>query len=689
MQHQHDHEHNHHQGHGHEQPRDHRSHEDHEHGGHTGHGDHAAQFKQLFLVSLILSIPIVILAPMIQHWLGYSVPTFPGDTWVSPVLGTIVFVYGGRIFLQGAVNELGSRQPGMMTLISLAITVAFIASWATTLGWLDLDFWWELSLLVTVMLLGHWLEMRALGESQNALQALANLIPDDAERITNGKTESVPVADLRLDDLVLVRPGGSVPVDGVIDSGSADMDESMITGESTPVERTEGDNVIAGSVVSGSSIRVRVTARGSDTVLAGIQRMVAEAQQSKSHTQALADRFAAMLFYIATGAAIITFLVWWLWIGELDNAIVRTVTLLVIACPHALGLAIPLVIAITTEVGAKNGVLVRDRLQLERMREVTTVLWDKTGTLTEGSHEVQAVMSVSDDDTALLAAAAAIEQDSEHPLATAIVTAAKEQSLPLPEARNFEAHAGRGVSAEIDGERWSIGGNRVVSEANATIPSETEKWQSEWQERGSAVLYVLKGDQIQGAIALADAVRAESRKAISLLTESGVESAMMTGDSRIIAENVSGEIGIQTVHAEVLPEDKQRILKEYQTSGQVVAMVGDGINDAPALTLADVGLAIGAGTDVAIQSAGVILASSDPRTVPGIRHLSEAMYRKMVQNLAWAAGYNIVAMPLAAGVLAPWGINMPPAIAAVLMSVSTIVVAINAQTLRRFRLFEG
>lgn len=655
------------------------------HNVHAGHGDHVGQFRDVFWFSLLLTIPIVIFSPMIQHWFGYSVPSFPGSDWVSPILGTIVFVYGGRVFLEGAVTELRGRQPGMMTLISLAISVAFIASWATTLGWLDLDFWWEMALLISVMLLGHWLEMRALGASQNALQALADLIPDEAERVINDGTETVSVADLQVNDIVLVRPGGSVPADGVIDSGTAELDESMITGESTPVERGDGEKVIAGSVVGGSSIRVRVDARGDDTVLAGIQRMVAEAQQSRSRTQALADRFAALLFYISAGSATITFLVWWLVVGELDSAIVRTVTLLVIACPHALGLAIPLVIAISTEVSAHNGVLVRDRLQLERMREVSTVLWDKTGTLTEGAHKVQAVRSIDGNDDALLAIAAAVESDSEHPLAKAIVFAAEEKSLTTPAPTDFRAQAGRGVSAMVDGIRWTIGGGRVLRESGAELPAEVDGWQSEWKDRGSAVLYVLRENEVQGVIALADAVRKESAEAIVQLAAEGVESEMMTGDAEAVAKSVAAHIGISTVKAEVLPDDKQNVVRDRQANGRVVAMVGDGVNDAPALAMADVGLAIGAGTDVAIQSAGIILASDDPRTVAGIRRLSQAMYRKMIQNLAWAAGYNIVAIPLAAGVLAPWGITMPPAIAAVLMSVSTIVVALNAQTLRRFR----
>lgn len=663
-------------------------HGNHGHGGHGGHDDHAEHFRRLFWVSLILTIPVVLTSQMIQGWLNYSLPDFPGDTWIGPVLGTIIFVYGGRVFLDGAVDELKARQPGMMTLISLAITVAFLASWATTIGWLDLDFWWELALLVTIMLLGHWLEMRALGASQNALEALADLLPDEVERVTNGGTEYVPVSDLRENDIVLVRPGSRVPADGEIIDGEAEFDESMLTGESQPVLRHTGEKIIAGSVASGSSVRFRITARGEETELAGIQRMVAEAQASKTSTQVLADRFAALLFYIASGAAIITFFIWWLVVGDLNDAITRAVTLLVISCPHALGLAIPLVVAITTEVGARNGVLIRDRTQLERFREVDTVIWDKTGTLTRGQHVVRGVTSLNGNDDALIATAAAVEMDSEHPLAHAIVEAAQEQSLSIPTAQDFVAQAGRGVSARIDGAEWIVGGPRVLRESGADLPGAISAWQDEWNAQGAAVLYVLEDGQVRGAIALADEVREESAPAIAELDDARVTSMILTGDAQVIADAVAGEIGISSVQAEVLPEDKQRIVREAQESGQIVAMVGDGVNDAPALAMADVGLAIGAGTDVAAQSAGIVLAGSDPRTVPGTRRLSQAMYRKMVQNLGWAAGYNLLAIPLAAGVLAPWGFILPPAAAAVLMSLSTIVVALNAQTLRGFKLLE-
>lgn len=674
-----------HHGHtGHEEHMDHSGHDAHaSHGGHGGHAGHEAIFRRKFWISLILTIPVVLYSHMIQDWLNFSMPMFAGSDWIAPVLGTIIFIYGGEVFLRGGVDELKQRQPGMMALISLAITVAFVASAATTFDWLDLDFWWELALLVTIMLLGHWLEMRALGETQSALQALADLVPDEAERVTEGGTEIVRASQLRMDDLVLVRPGSSVPADGVIENGRAEFDESMITGESRPVERREGDHIVAGTVVAGSSIRFRVDAIGDDTALAGIQRMVADAQTSKSRAQALADRFAAMLFYIAAGAGVITFFVWWLVVGDLNQAITYTVTVLVISCPHALGLAIPLVIAITTEVGAKNGVLIKDRLALERMRLVHSVLFDKTGTLTRGEHVLRDLAGINDAEDRMLALAAAVEMDSEHPLARAIVNEARERDLKIPQAMDFQAISGRGVSATVDGAKVTVGGPTMLKELSLAVPAPVQRASEEWSSRGAAALYVVRDGEVIGGLSLEDEVRDESHAAVRDLQRENVRVVMITGDAQPVADAVAGELGIDEVFAQVLPEKKQSVVKALQDRGERVAMVGDGVNDAPALAQADVGLAIGAGTDVAIQSAGIVLASSDPRMVAGVRRLSAASYRKMIQNLVWAVGYNIIAIPIAAGVLAPWGISMPPAAAAVLMSLSTIIVALNAQLLRR------
>jgi Cu2+-exporting ATPase len=650
-------------------------------------------FRRKFWLSLALTIPIVATSPMVMDWFGYSLD-FPGISWIGPLLGTFVFFYGGWPFLVGGFSEVRDRAPGMMLLISMAITVAYTASLATTLGLFDLDFWWELAALVTIMLLGHWQEMKAIGQAQGALAALAALLPDDAERVADSGIEHVAVADLGVGDIVLVRPGARVPADGRIVDGTAELDESMITGESRPVTRTVGDRVVAGTVATDSAIRVRVDAIGDDTALAGIQRLVAQAQQSSGRAQVLADRFAGWLFYIATVAALITFVAWWLG-GDLDQAVVRTVTVLVIACPHALGLAIPLVIALSTAVSAKAGILVKDRLALERMRTVNAVLFDKTGTLTKGAHTLAGVAAANGTTKdAVLRLAAAVEADSEHPLAKAIVTAAQAK-VEVPAATDFQSLTGRGVRASIEGQDYAVGGPALLRELQVDVPPDLTETADKWSARGAAVLHLLRmtdgRPDVLGALALEDEVRPEAREAIAQLRQEGVQViAMITGDARAVAEAVAADLGfrpgVDEVFAEVLPADKDQKVAELQGRGHRVAMVGDGVNDAPALARADVGIAIGAGTDVAIESAGVVLASSDPRGVVGIIRLSRASYRKMVQNLAWAAGYNVIAIPLAAGVFAFAGVTLSPAIGAVLMSGSTIVVALNAQLLRRVRL---
>ncbi|HSO69713.1 MAG TPA: heavy metal translocating P-type ATPase, partial [Arachnia sp.] len=588
-------------------------------------------------------------------------------------------------------KELRTRQPGMMLLISLAITVAFVASWVTTLGigGFDLDFWWELALLVTIMLLGHWMEMRALGAASSALDALAELLPSEAERVTDDGTIVVPIADLAVDDVVLVRAGARVPADGTIVDGAAEFDESMITGESQPVARGEGERVVAGTVATDNTVRVRVEATGDDTALAGIQKMVADAQASSSRAQALADRAAALLFWFALGAGILTAIAWTV-LGSPDQAVVRTVTVLVIACPHALGLAIPLVIAISTERAAKNGVLIKDRMALERMRTIDVVLFDKTGTLTEGAHAVTGVAAAPGTSEAeLLALASAAEADSEHPVARAIVAAAADH----PEAAgmrmrgtDFSASTGRGVRATVDGALIQVGGPTLLRELGLETPSALTEQTDSWSGRGAGVLHVIRDGKVIGAVAVEDKVRAESKAAVKALQDRGVRVAMVTGDARQVAEAVGAELGIDEVFAEVLPQDKDTKVTELQGRGLTVAMVGDGVNDAPALARAEVGIAIGAGTDVAMESAGVVLAGNDPRAVLSMIDLSRASYRKMIQNLVWAAGYNIVAVPLAAGVLAPIGVVLSPAVGAVLMSLSTIIVALNAQLLRRIDL---
>lgn len=664
-------------------------HQVHGHGEHAGHS--TAMFRERFWWSLILSIPVVIFSPMVAHLLGYPLPEFPGSTWIPPVLDTIIFVYGGTPFLKGGWKEVKSRQPGMMLLIAMAITVAFVASWVTTLGLggFDLDFWWELALLVTIMLLGHWLEMRALGGASSALDALAALLPDEAEKVIDGTTRTVDISELVVGDVVLVRAGARVPADGTIIDGAAEFDEGMITGESRPVFRDTGDKVVAGTVATDNTVRVRVEATGGDTALAGIQRMVADAQESSSRAQALADRAAALLFWFALISALITAVVWTA-IGSPDDAVVRTVTVLVIACPHALGLAIPLVIAISTERAAKSGVLIKDRMALERMRTIDVVLFDKTGTLTEGAHAVTGVAAiVGVTEGELLALAAAAEADSEHPVARAIVAAAAahpEASRRQIRATGFSAASGRGVRATVDGAEILVGGPNMLREFNLTTPAELTDTTSAWTGRGAGVLHIVRDGQIIGAVAVEDKIRPESRAAVKALQDRGVKVAMITGDAQQVAHAVGQDLGIDEVFAEVLPQDKDTKVTQLQERGLSVAMVGDGVNDAPALARAEVGIAIGAGTDVAMESAGVVLASDDPRAILSMIELSQASYRKMIQNLIWASGYNILSVPLAAGVLASSGILLPPAAAAVLMSLSTIVVALNAQLLRRIDL---
>jgi Cu2+-exporting ATPase len=664
-------------------PSGHSGHEHHQHG--HDHEGHADVYRRRFWINLILALPVVVYSETIQDWFGYTPPEFPGDGLVAPVLGTVIFVYGGAVFLTGAWSEVRSRAPGMMLLVSLAITVAFVSSAASTLGLFELEFWWELSALVVVMLLGHWLEMRALGQARGALSALAELLPDEAERIHDGNIEPVPLGELRAGDVVLVRPGARVPADGEILAGRAELDESMITGESRPVPKGEGDAVTAGTVATDSAVRVRVGAVGEETTLAGIQRLVAEAQSSRSRTQAIADRAAALLFYVAVGAALVTFAVWAL-LGDGEAAVIRTVTVLVISCPHALGLAIPLVIALSTSLAARNGILVKDRLSLERSRLVDVVLFDKTGTLTRGEHVVTDVAGRDRD--AILAHAAAVESESEHPLARAIVAAARERGV-VPSATEFRAMSGRGVEASVNGTRVAVGGPGLLRERELDVPDELREQTEPWRGRGASVLYLVRDGSVEGALALEDRVRPEARAAVERLHELGIGVAMITGDAQQVANAVAAELGIDEVFAEVLPEDKDRHVKRLQERGRRVAMVGDGVNDAPALARADVGIAIGAGTDVAIESAGVILASDDPRGVVSVIELSRASYRKMLQNLAWAGGYNVLAIPLAAGVAAPVGITLAPAVGALLMSFSTIVVALNAQLLRRLDLGAG
>jgi Cu2+-exporting ATPase len=647
-------------------------------------------FQRPFWVSLVLTIPVLIDSELLQDLLGYTAPAFPGSAYLSLVLGSIIYWYGGWVFLTGAVAELRRRAPGMMTLVALAITTAYGYSVATTLGLVQgMPLYWELATLVTIMLLGHWLEMRAVGSAQSALNALARLLPDTAERITGDSTERVPVAALRPGDRVLVRPGARVPADGTVAQGQSQADESMITGESRPVDKGPGSEVIAGTVNGSGSLRVHISRTGESTMLAGIMRLVQEAQTSRTRVQALADRAAYWLTLVAVGMALLALIGWTAVRGFGDYTLERVVTTLVVACPHALGLAIPLVVAISTTLSARSGILVRDRLALEQARTLNVVVFDKTGTLTEGKHGlVEMVTTPGVAAGEALALAAAVEGDSEHYIAQALVTAARVHAgdqpgvAPLPPAQNFQALPGRGVQAQVGGRTLQVGGPRLLEQHGIARPAAIAGPAQTWGERGQTVVYLVEEQQVLAAFALADVIRPESRAAVAALKSQGLRIVLLTGDSADVARWVAGELGIDDYFAGVLPEDKSARIKELQRGGAQVAMVGDGVNDAPALAQADVGIAIGAGTDVARASAGIVLVRNDPRDVAGIITLSRASYRKMMQNLAWAVGYNVIALPIAAGALAPLGIVMPAAVGAVLMSASTIIVAVNAQTLR-------
>ncbi len=663
------------------------------HGAHVDHSGHEQLFRRRFWVCLALTVPVLLFSPMIQEWLGFTLPQFAGSEWIAPLFAIVIFLYRGIPFLQMAQPEIANRKPGMMLLISLAITVAFVYSLAMVFVDPHSGFFWEMALLIDVMLLGHWLEMRSVRQASGALNELAKLMPDTADRIgADGSVQQVPANLLRAGDLVLVRPGASIPADGEVVEGRSDVNEALITGESKPVEKSAGSKVIGGSINTSGSLRVRVTATGDQTALAGIMRLVAEAQQSKSNTQVLADRAAGWLFYIALGVAALTAVVWTLVGGWNMQVIERVVTVLVIACPHALGLAVPLVVAISTSLAASNGILVRNRLALEAARAMDVVIFDKTGTLTKGEQGVVGMAAVPPlgEDQALALTAAA-EGDSEHIIAQALRAAAVERRLSLPPIGDFAAIQGRGVRVQAGGQTVHVGGPRLLELLKLTLPPPLQAFADEAGRKGQTVVYLVRDDSTGSsaavaAFALADVIRPESKGAVEELHAMGKQVALLTGDSRAVADAVARELGIDQVFAEVLPGQKDEKVAGLQAQGKSVAMVGDGVNDAPALTRADVGIAVGAGTDVAVESAGIILVRNNPADVAKTVRLSQHTYRKMVENLWWATGYNIVALPLAAGILAPIGIELSPAAGAALMAVSTIVVAINAQTLRRARL---
>ncbi|WP_394338706.1 heavy metal translocating P-type ATPase [Haloferax sp. Atlit-4N] len=671
---------------------------------HTDHSGHEQMFRRRFWVSLALSLPVVYFSEFVQGVFGYTAPTFPGSVWITPVLSIVVFAYGGVPFLSMARTELESREPGMMMLISLAITVAFVYSIASLFIEGTTPFFWELVTLIDVMLLGHWMEMRSVRQASGALDELAKLMPDTAERVTErGDTEEVPVSALSEGDVVLARPGASVPADGEVVEGESSVDESMITGESRPVDKDAGSEVIAGTVNQDGSLRVRVTKTGDETALAGIMRLVEDAQQSKSRTQLLADRAAGWLFYAALAVAGVTAVAWVLAVGFSVGVLERVVTVLVIACPHALGLAVPLVVAINTSTAARNGMLVRDRIAMEEARRLDTVVFDKTGTLTKGEQGVVGVETAGDwDETRAFEVAAGVEGDSEHMIARAIRNAAADRDVRRATVSDFENLRGLGVRATVDvrqsgapssqpepesgsgdGETVHLGGPNLIDQLGVERPDDIASFADEAGSNARTVIYLIRDEsEVVAAFALADVVREESRRAIEALHAMGIEVAMLTGDSEDVARAVSAELGIDQYFAEVLPEEKDTKIARLQSEGKRVAMVGDGVNDAPALARADVGIAIGSGTDVAIESGDIILVDNDPVDVVRLVKLSKASYRKMQENLVWATGYNVFALPLAAGVLAPVGILLSPAVGAVFMSLSTIIVAINARRLR-------
>lgn len=686
------HQHNSHQEHQqqHEQSKSHEGHDnaEHDHSGHTDHSGHEFMFRNRFWVSLVLTIPVLIFSPMIQEWFGFTSPEFTGSNLIGPLFAIIIFAYGGIPFFQMAVPEIKQRTPGMMTLISLAVGVAFIYSMFAFLTGTGKSFFWEMATLIDIMLLGHWMEMRSVRQASGALNELAKLMPDTAERVKeNGETEEVKVSELTHGDVLLIRPGASVPADGEIVDGQSELNEAMITGESKPVSKEVGDAVIGGTINGDGSLRVKVTATGDDTALAGIMRLVEEAQSSKSNTQILADKAAGWLFYIALATAVLTAIAWTLAVGFDIEVIERVATVLVIACPHALGLAIPLVVAISTAMGAKNGILVRDRLALEEARLIDMIVFDKTGTLTKGEFGV-VDMAIDNnwEEIKVLSLALAVEGDSEHPIARGIRDKANEAKVQPATISNFEAIKGRGITAQYDGQTVHVGGPRMLEYLEINLSGQMAEFRDKANDNAQTVVYLIIDSTVVAGFALADVVRPESKQAIQRLHELGIEVAMLTGDSQEVADAVAREIGIDTVFAEVLPDHKDQKIAELQKSGKKVAMVGDGVNDAPALTRADIGIAIGSGTDVAIESAGIILVQSNPLDVVKIFELSRATYRKMIQNLIWATGYNVVALPLAAGILAPIGFILSPAVGAALMSLSTVVVAINAQFLRRTEL---
>lgn len=662
----------------------HHNHAEHEeeHHSHDHHGHMVTEFRNKFFIILIFTIPIILLSPMIQNFIGVNWQ-FNGDIYIVAALATFVYFYGGWPFIKGAYDELKNKEPGMMTLIGMAISVAYFYSIAVVFGFNGEEIFWELATLVLIMLLGHWIEMRSINNASKALESLASLMPDTANRIAeNGEVEEVQIDDIKTGDILLVKPGEKMPLDGKIIKGKSQVDESMLTGESVPVEKSVNDEVIGGSINKEGSLNIEVEKLINESYLNQVIDMVRETQKTKSKTQDVTNKAAKWLFYIALAAGLITFIVWIMIGATVDTAIMRLVTVLVIACPHALGLAAPLVISVSTTLAAKHGLLIRKRPQFEKARKINAVIFDKTGTLTEGKFGVTDLQTFSDvDKNILLSYAATVENDSEHPIATGILNEAKSKGLELLEMTDFNSITGVGIEGTIDNKNVKVVSPGYVRKQNIEFDNRNF---NKWSEQGKTVVFLLVDEELTGAIALADKIKESSRQTIVELHKRNIKAIMLTGDNKKVANYVAEQIGIDEVYAEVMPDEKAHKVTEIQERGLIVAMTGDGINDAPALTKADVGIAVGAGTDIAIDSADIVLVDSNPKDILAILSLSKRTYNKLVQNLIWATGYNVIALPLAAGVLAPWGIILSPAVGAILMSLSTIIVAINAQLLHRF-----
>jgi Cu2+-exporting ATPase len=647
---------------------------------HPGHDHHAMMiddFKKRFFVVLVLTIPIVLLSPMIQHWLGVQWE-FPGSQYILFGLSTVVFFYGGWPFITGWVSEMKNWKPGMMTLIGFAITVAYVYSAATVFGLQGMDFFWELSTLILIMLLGHWIEMKSVAGASKELELLVQLMPSDAHMVHGDHIMEVKTESLKEGDIILIKPGEKIAADGIIIEGESYLNESMLTGESKPVQKGKSNKVIAGSLNGNGSLKIKVAHGAKDSYLSQVIKLVQDAQKSKSTTQLLADKAAQWLTLIAIVAGVATFVYWYLDGKELAFAIERMVTVIVICCPHALGLAVPLVVAKSTAMSAQNGLLIKNRTAFENSRKVTTVVFDKTGTLTVGKFQVSNIVSVQDgiNENELLRFASALEQNSEHPIATGVLQKVRDLSITIPKTENFYAITGKGVEANVEGSHVSVVSPGFLKDKNISMPGNLA------QDAAETIVFVLINDSLAGYISLSDSIRPEAAEAIQTLHENKIKSVLLTGDNRQVAESVSKKLGIDEYYAEVLPHQKLEMIKKLQNRGEFVAMTGDGVNDAPGLAQADIGIAIGSGSDIAAETAGIVLVNSNPKDVVNLILFGKATYRKMIQNLAWATGYNVVALPLAAGVLYNFGIVLSPAMGAVLMSVSTVVVAINASFLK-------